>query len=135
MQSTFGYHDTSRFEIYCYSLRPSDGSIYRQTIERGAEHFYEVSHLDVVSIASKIASDGIHVLINLNGYTKGARNEIFALRPAAIQMLYMGFPGTRMASAQHSKQHTPCDTPHTHHTLHPPFLLHTNTQVQWVPTF
>ena len=135
MQSTFGYHDTSRFEIYCYSLRPSDGSIHRQMIERGAEHFYEVSHLDVVSIASKIASDGIHVLINLNGYTKGARNEIFALRPAAIQMLYMGFPGTRMASAQHSTQHKPCDTPHTHHTLHHPFLLHTNTQVQWVPTF
>ncbi len=31
------------------------------------------------------SQDGIHILINMNGYTKGARNEIFALRPAPIQ--------------------------------------------------
>lgn len=36
--------------------------------------------------ADRINSDGIHVLINMNGYTKGARNEIFALRPAPIQV-------------------------------------------------
>ena len=68
--------------------------MHRKQIEKDAEYFHEVSHLDFVTIASRIASDGIHVLVNLNGYTKGARNEIFALRPCAIQMLYMGFPGT-----------------------------------------
>lgn len=57
-------------------------------------HFHEVSHLDAVAIAAMIAADGIHILINLNGYTKGARNEVFAMRPAPIQLLYMGFPGT-----------------------------------------
>lgn len=36
--------------------------------------------------ADKINSDGIHILVNMNGYTKGARNEIFALRPAPIQV-------------------------------------------------
>ena len=39
-----------------------------------------------------IAAHGIHVLVNLNGYTKGARNDIFAMRPAPVQLLYMGFP-------------------------------------------
>ena len=34
------------------------------------------------------------MLVNLNGYTRGARNEIFALRPAPVQLMYMGFPGT-----------------------------------------
>jgi Glycosyl transferase family 41 len=34
------------------------------------------------------------VAVNLNGYTKGARNEIFALRPAPVQTSYMGFPAT-----------------------------------------
>ena len=38
--------------------------------------------------------DQIHVAVNLNGYTKGARNEIFALRPAPVQCSYMGFPAT-----------------------------------------
>ena len=36
--------------------------------------------------ADRINSDGIHILVNMNGYTKGARNEIFALRPAPIQV-------------------------------------------------
>ncbi len=30
----------------------------------------------------------------MNGYTKGARNEIFALRPAPIQVMWLGYPGT-----------------------------------------
>jgi hypothetical protein len=40
----------------------------------------------------------IHILINLNGYTKGARTEIFALRPAPIQAMWLGYPGSSGAS-------------------------------------
>ena len=47
MQSVFGMHDASRLEVWCYSLRQHDGSAYRFTIERGASHFREVSHLDL----------------------------------------------------------------------------------------
>lgn len=36
--------------------------------------------------ADRINEDNVHILINMNGYTKGARNEIFALRPAPIQV-------------------------------------------------
>ena len=36
--------------------------------------------------ADCISTDGIHILLNMNGYTKGARNEIFALKPAPIQV-------------------------------------------------
>lgn len=42
----------------------------------------------------RISADRIQVAINLNGYTKGARNEIFALLPAPVQASYMGFPAT-----------------------------------------
>jgi protein O-GlcNAc transferase len=41
-----------------------------------------------------MSSDGLHVAVNLNGYTKGARNEVFALLPAPVQASYMGFPAT-----------------------------------------
>ena len=40
----------------------------------------------------------LQVCINLNGYTKGAKNEIFALLPAPVQTSYMGFPATTGAS-------------------------------------
>ena len=36
--------------------------------------------------ADRIHQDGIHILVNMNGYTKGARNELFAMRPAPIQV-------------------------------------------------
>ena len=45
--------------------------------------------LDNGKAADLINKDGIHILINLNGYTKGARNEIFALQPAPIQVQIM----------------------------------------------
>jgi hypothetical protein len=46
------------------------------------------------SVVQQIVQDEIHILVNLNGYTRGARNEIFAARPAPIQMSFMGFAGT-----------------------------------------
>ena len=36
--------------------------------------------------AQMIFTDSIHILINLNGYTKGSKNEIFALHPAPLQV-------------------------------------------------
>ncbi len=46
----------------------------------------DISGLHASDAATRINTDGIHVLINLNGYTKGSKNEIFALRPAPIQV-------------------------------------------------
>ena len=33
-------------------------------------------------------------MINLGGYTKGARNDVFAARPCPVQMQLMGYAGT-----------------------------------------
>ena len=38
------------------------------------------------------------MLVNMNGYTKGARNELFALHPAPIQVMWLGYPGSSGAS-------------------------------------
>jgi protein O-GlcNAc transferase len=94
MQSVFGLHNSSKFEVYCFSLSPSDKSHWEKRIARDAEHFIEIGHLHSSEAAEMINNHGIHVLINLNGYTKGCRNEIFALRPAPIQVSFMGFCGT-----------------------------------------
>jgi predicted O-linked N-acetylglucosamine transferase (SPINDLY family) len=37
------------------------------------------------------------LVINLGGYTKGSRNEIFAVRPSPVQISLMGFAGTLAA--------------------------------------
>ena len=86
MQSVFHLHNTIKYEVFCYSLSPDDQSHWRRTIETTAEHFIDIGHMHAVEAAQLIHKDGIHILINLNGYTKGSRNEIFALRPAPIQV-------------------------------------------------
>ena len=57
-------------EIFCYALSAPDGSEWRQRIERDAEHFLDVSAWSVPDIAGRISADGIHLAVNLNGYTK-----------------------------------------------------------------
>ncbi|CEG81888.1 Putative Family 41 glycosyltransferase (Fragment) [Rhizopus microsporus] len=94
MQSVFGFHDRNKYQVFCYATTPSDNSPYRQKIERESESFLDVSTWTNEQVIQKIIADGIHVLINLNGYTKGARNEIFAARPCPVQCSFMGFAGT-----------------------------------------
>ncbi|KAB2005513.1 hypothetical protein ERO13_D11G252600v2 [Gossypium hirsutum] len=94
MGSVFGMHNRENVEVFCYALSQNDGTEWRQRIQSEAEHFIDVSSMSSDVIAKMINKDGIQILINLNGYTKGARNEIFAMQPAPIQVSYMGFPGT-----------------------------------------
>ncbi|PNS21042.1 N-terminal acetyltransferase B complex subunit arm1 [Sphaceloma murrayae] len=94
MQSVFGMHDPQRVEAYCYATTASDESIHRQQIEKEAPHFHDASTWSTEKLVQQIVRDGIHILVNLNGYTRGARNEVFAARPAPIQMSFMGFAGT-----------------------------------------
>jgi len=94
MQSVFGFHDRSRAKAFCYATTASDKSVHRQQIEREAPVFRDVSNWSSDRLVDQIVRDGIHILVNLNGYTRGARNEVFAARPAPIQMSFMGFAGT-----------------------------------------
>lgn len=94
MQSVFGFHDPNRVNAICYATTASDGSTHRQQIEREAPKFYDASSWSIERLVNQVVADGVHILVNLNGYTRGARNEVFAARPAPIQMSFMGFAGT-----------------------------------------
>ncbi|KAK0321735.1 hypothetical protein LTR91_002515 [Friedmanniomyces endolithicus] len=94
MQSVFGLHNRKRVEAYCYATTASDKSVHREQIESEAPVFRDASSWSAERLVHQIVHDGIHILVNLNGYTRGARNEVFAARPAPIQMSFMGFAGT-----------------------------------------
>lgn len=93
-QSVYGLHRGGNVECFCYALTPSDNSAWRHRIETEAQNFRDISGMNAQMSAQAIANDGIHVLVNCNGYTKGARTELFALRPAPVQVSFMGFAGT-----------------------------------------
>ena len=88
-------HDRKKFEIFCYSISREDDSDYRRKLSTEMEHFmhFPKSFTDK-KCAEHISADGIHILVNLNGHTEGDRNGINALRPAPLQLVYLGYPGT-----------------------------------------
>jgi protein O-GlcNAc transferase len=97
MKSAFQMHDSDRFNVYLYATSTTDHSTYRQHIESSVPNFIDVSSRSTQQIVERIVTDGTHILINLGGYTKGARNEVFALHPSPIQMSLMGYAGSLAA--------------------------------------
>jgi len=86
--------DRDRLEMYAYSLRPQEDSPPVRRARAAFEHFVDVSGDSVAGIVQRIRADRIGILFDRNGYTQHAREAIFALRPAPIQVNCIGFPGT-----------------------------------------
>ena len=87
-------HDRDRFEIYAFDNGRSDGSELRRRIEAAVTEVVPIRTLNDMAAAVAIRERGIDILVNLNGYFGLARNNLFSLRPAPIQVNYLGFPGT-----------------------------------------
>ena len=87
-------HDPARFEIYVYSHGRDDGSPMRQRIAAAAGHFVDLQASSIVDMADRIRADEIDILVDLKGYTQHSRPPLFAMRPAPLQVSYLGFPGT-----------------------------------------
>ena len=86
--------DRSRLEVFAYGIFARDKGRAGQRIERAFEHFDDLSNESVDGIARRIRNDRIDVLFDLNGYTRSAQPQIFALRPAPVQVNAIGFQGT-----------------------------------------
>ena len=95
LKGVFPEHDRSQFEIFAYSLndRSNEMSDYYHKISNSCDHFVDLSRLSDDDAANRIAADGINVLVDLTGYMKNARLEIFARRPAPVQIYWLGHGG------------------------------------------
>lgn len=94
ISSIFALHNRESFEIYVYSYGPNDHSSWRDEVEKGADLFKDVASKTDLEIAQTIYDDQINILIDLKGFTHNARQAICAMRPAPVQVTYLGFPGS-----------------------------------------
>ncbi len=94
MAEVFELHDRERFTVTAYSYGPDDGSAIRQRIRGACDAFIDIAGVSEAEAARRIAADNIDILIDLKGYTLGARTPILAYRPAPVQVNWLGFPGT-----------------------------------------
>jgi predicted O-linked N-acetylglucosamine transferase (SPINDLY family) len=91
-------HDRESFEVYGYSYGPNDHTPMRLRWERAFDNFLDIRDLSLHEAAERIHTDSIDILVDLTGFTQSSRSGIMALRPAPIQVNWLGFPGTMGAS-------------------------------------
>jgi len=88
--SILAAHNRHNFEVFCYSGSPDHDSV-TASIQQVAEHFLDVSGLNEAEIADKIRQDGIHILVDLGGYTESSKLKTLSYRPAPVSIEYLGY--------------------------------------------
>jgi len=94
----FEEHDRARFHVTAYSTGADDSSPMRKRLVAAFDRFVDAHDWDAHRLAERIVADDIDVLVDLKGHTLGAATGALALRPAPVQVSYLGYPGTMGAS-------------------------------------
>jgi predicted O-linked N-acetylglucosamine transferase (SPINDLY family) len=87
-------HDREKFEVWGFCWSTEDGSPLRARLRQAMDHYVPLAGVDDATAARLIAQSGIDILVDLQGLTSGARPGIVGMRPAPIQVSYLGLPGT-----------------------------------------
>ena len=86
-------HNRSKFEIYCYA-EVANPDIFSQEIAKLADSWVNTCGMTDYALAKKICDDNIDILVDLAGHTDNNRLGLFALKPAPVQVTYLGYPNT-----------------------------------------
>ena len=86
--------DRNRFDIYAYLIGTGVEDAMKQRVMKAVTEFRDVSDRTTRDIVAGIKDDGIGMLFDIAGHTEHSRPDIFAARPAPLQVNYLGQAGT-----------------------------------------
>ena len=92
MYQAISRHDTSRFEICCYSLSHVQDE-WTDNFVAASHKFVKLKGLDDVAAAKLIAQDELDILVDLSSHTQGAAPGILAMKPARVQITHIASAG------------------------------------------
>ncbi|MBI9087698.1 MAG: tetratricopeptide repeat protein [Desulfobacterium sp.] len=93
IESVIAEHDRSHFKVFCYSdvITPD---LLTEKFNKISDCFQTIKGFSHTDVASLIKNDQIDILVDLAGHTANNRIPMLALKPAPIQITYLGYPGT-----------------------------------------
>ena len=87
----FRMHDRNRFRVIAFSMGPNDQDGFREEITNGCDEFIDISSFGLAESAQIIYNRQVDILVDLMGHSHHNRLEILALKPAPVQVSYLGF--------------------------------------------
>ena len=94
-KNLFEKHNRDDFEIYLFSLEPTTkNDSFRKKIKSEVSYFYDIENKSDNEVLSLCRSLNLDIAVDLNGYTKCSRPNLFNCKVAPVQINFLGFPGT-----------------------------------------
>jgi len=93
LEPTLAAHDHEAVEVFCYSNNSSDDELTSR-LRRLVDKWIPIAKYSDRQAADCIYQDGIDILVDLSGHTSRNRLELFALKPAPVQVSWLGYLNT-----------------------------------------
>ena len=93
LRSLFLKYPCNDAEIYCFSNIKRNDSL-QVFFKNQCDHWYNVEKKSDQETADLIFELKIDILVDLAGHTAGNCLQVMALKPAPVQISWLGFPGT-----------------------------------------
>src|SRR5262249_35428042 len=90
----FARHDRSRFETIAISFGPDAPSAMRQRLKASCDRFLDAHMMSDREVARLMRDLEVDIAVDLHGFTDGSRPNVFAQRPAPVQLNWLGYAGT-----------------------------------------
>ncbi len=85
--------DRRQFEIFAFYLSPTD-DLVTERVRYHADHFIGLANRSPQEQADLIQKESIDILVDLAGYTGGNGLPAMMLKPAPVQISWLGYPAT-----------------------------------------
>jgi predicted O-linked N-acetylglucosamine transferase (SPINDLY family) len=93
IESLLVHRDRGRFHVRCYHQALEEDEMTAR-LRSLADGWMNIDQLSDHAVAQQVRADGIDILIDLSGHSGKGRLGPFCLRPAPIQVTYLGYPCT-----------------------------------------
>lgn len=116
LSTFFKEHDREKFEVFAISIYPAVNELAterREILKAQVEHWIDADDMEAENIAKIIKDNNIDIVIDLCGHADHTQLDIFAYRPAPVQISFLGYPGTTGAKFIDYYVGDPISTPQT----------------------
>lgn len=91
-------HDRRAFRVACYAASSRHDAVTAR-LHAAADIWRDIDGVGDEAACALVQADGVDLLVDLNGHTRGGRLGIFARRAAPVQVTYLGYGATTGVAA------------------------------------